>query len=126
MDSETKPLSSEASPAPHYKRAVMRVTFDTNTLDLVSRPERHTRGPDYLHGRKVNQALKAGTLSGFFSETLVTLEGIEKKDRLRVLATTRLSPLPLVFRTAPDGVQVVEMTTVTTQERNPLHPKHQA
>ena len=38
----------------------------------------------------MHDALAAGTLSGYFSETLVTLEGIENKDRIDVLGSMRL------------------------------------
>jgi integrase len=38
----------------------------------------------------VHDALAAGTLKGYFSETLVTLEAVENKDRIDVLGSTRL------------------------------------
>jgi hypothetical protein len=66
------------------------VTFDTNTLDKAARPERHPKDPARADFQKVHEALKTGRLRGYFSQTLVTLEGIEKKDRPEVFGSTRL------------------------------------
>lgn len=59
----------------------MRVTFDTNALDPAVRPERFRRGPRYAEYVRINQALSFGLIKGFFSETIVTYEGIQNKDR---------------------------------------------
>ena len=61
----------------------MRVTFDTNTLKSAVRPERHSKDPRSADFYKVHDALKAGILKGYFSETIVTLEGIEEEGSQR-------------------------------------------
>jgi hypothetical protein len=68
----------------------MRVMFDTNTVESVGRPERFPKNPQGVEFYKVHDALKARTLEGYFSETIVTLEGIEKKDRIGVMGGTRI------------------------------------
>lgn len=68
----------------------MRVTFDTNQIDGAARP-----GPTVpASHHKVHAALKAGTIQGFFSETMLTLEGIMKADRAGVMASTALVRQP--------------------------------
>ncbi len=71
----------------------MRVTFDTNTLDKVARPERFPKDPQQAEFVKVHNAILAGKLKGYFSETIVTLEGIENKDRVSVLGGMPLQSL---------------------------------
>ena len=68
----------------------MKVTFDTNGLDRVCRPEKHPKDPRQMDFYKVQTALASGKIKGYFSETIVTLEGIENKDRIQVLGGTRV------------------------------------
>jgi hypothetical protein len=65
--------------------------FDTNTLDRAARPARFPKDPRQAEYIKVHDALAAGTLKGYFSETLVTLEAVENKDRIDVLGSTRIA-----------------------------------
>jgi hypothetical protein len=69
----------------------MRVTFDTNALNDVLSLEVSQRGETVTaNGAKVRAVIESGSVQGFFCETLVTLEGIQKKDRGDVLGSTRL------------------------------------
>src|ERR1700686_4730855 len=72
--SYTQPMS-ERAPG-RGKGKSMRVMFDSNTLDRAARPERFPKDPRQAEYIKVHDALAAGTLKGYFSETLVTLEAI--------------------------------------------------
>ena len=67
----------------------LTVTFDTNTLASVVSPETAQRGTS-SSGAAVRAAIEVGQIQGFFSETLVTLEGIENRDRVDVLGKTRV------------------------------------
>ncbi len=96
----------------------MRVTFDTNTLDRVARPERFLTEPSHADYVRVHDALRAGKLRGYFSETLVTLEGIEKKDRVAVLGSRQV-----VSDSRQTAENVISITIGLKQDRNPLHPK---
>jgi hypothetical protein len=101
----------------------MRITFDTNTLDKAARPERHPKDPcqsDYL---KVHEALKAGGLKGHFSETIITLEGIEKKDRADVFESTRLRTESRAETDTGDSVTISRRFKVEQPSRKPLHPE---
>jgi hypothetical protein len=94
------------------------VTFDTNTLDRAARPQRFPKDIRRTQYAKVHCALASGAIRGFFSETLVTLEGIENKDRCRVLGTTRLD------RKAQDtGKSEITISLRVMQDREPLHPE---
>jgi hypothetical protein len=79
---------------------VLTVTFDTNTLNSVVSPENAQRGTTES-GASVRAALQAGRILGVFSETLVTLEAIPRKDRADVLGKSRL-----VSHKLPEGSDV--------------------
>lgn len=68
---------------------VLRVTFDTNVLDLACRPERFPKDPRQPHLQKVKDALTTGAIQGFFQQTMLTIEGIMCNDRAYVFAGTR-------------------------------------
>jgi hypothetical protein len=51
----------------------MRITFDTNTLDKAARPARYPKDARQTNYLKVHQALSAGVLRGYFSETSLYL-----------------------------------------------------
>jgi hypothetical protein len=55
----------------------MRVTFDTNTLADVVSPETSQRPNGAAHGAKVRATIRAGTVQGFFCETMITRIGRE-------------------------------------------------
>jgi hypothetical protein len=57
--------------------ACLNVMFDTCSLDWIVK-----RRPE---ARKVRDAIVAGRIRGFYCETLVTLEGVQKKERREVL-----------------------------------------
>lgn len=67
----------------------LRVTFDTNVLDLACRPGRFPKDPRQPGLSKVHDALQRGELLGFYSVTMLTIEGIMKKDRAKVYGSTR-------------------------------------
>lgn len=102
----------------------MRVTFDTNTLEKATRPERSARDPlqpDYL---KVHEAVVAGRINGFFSETIISLEGIRKVDRAAVLGNTTLTQSEQITEDPAAGVTVVQVTLLADQPlRTLLHPE---
>ena len=97
----------------------MNTTFDTNTLERAARPERHPRDPRQPEFIKVHDAIKAGRLAGYFSETLVTLEGIENKDRIDVLGGTKLEQ-----QIRSTDQNTINMNLKVQQDRKPLHPEH--
>jgi hypothetical protein len=97
---------------------MVSVTFDTNTLDRAARPDRYPRDarqPEYL---KVHEALSHGDIQGFFSETIVTLEGVQNKDRVPVFGSTRLH-----HRDSSTGPRQVTLEISVRQDRQPPHPE---
>ena len=101
------------------------VTFDTNTLDKARRPERHPKDPTRSDFVKVHAALRAGKLTGFFCETVATLEGIQRVDRARVFGSTSV----VARHKGPDvregGSTIHQVNFETTQPaREPLHPEN--
>ncbi len=99
----------------------MKVTFDTNALDRAARPERYPKDSRRADFIKVHDAIEARRLTGYFSETLITLEGIENKDRVGVIGGTRLDRQ--IRRT---GQNTVNINLTVKQDRQPLHPEHSA
>lgn len=69
---------------------VLSVTFDTNVLDLACRPERFPKDPRGQRLHTVKDALIAGTINGFYPVTMLTIEGIMRKDRAEVFSGTRI------------------------------------
>ena len=68
---------------------VLRVTFDTNVLDLACRPERFPKDPRQPLLQKVHNALVNRQILGFYSVTMLTIEGIMRSDRAKIFAGTR-------------------------------------
>ena len=68
----------------------LRVTFDTNVLDLACRPERFPNNPRQPLMQKVYDALANGQIDGFYSVTMLTIEGIMQRDRAEVFTGTRI------------------------------------
>lgn len=67
----------------------LRVTFDTHNLDAVCRPKSVPEDPRQTAMHKVHNALTQGRIEGFYSVTMLTIEGIMRKDRAAVFAGTR-------------------------------------
>ncbi|MGA8616433.1 MAG: hypothetical protein WB760_33010 [Xanthobacteraceae bacterium] len=85
------------------------VTFDTCSLDIIvkNRPG----------GREVRDAIEAGRVRGFYCETLVTLEGVRRKERPQVLGRTRP-----VSRSSPTGKHTINIEIGIEYHRPPLDP----
>lgn len=105
---------------------MIRVTFDSNSLDRAVRPERFPKDPHHGAYLKVRDALAAGRIKGYFSESLITLEGIENKHRVDVIGSTRLAMQGLRPYTADDGREIIEIPMRMEQARHELHPEHRA
>ena len=97
----------------------MKVTFDTNCLERATRPERYPKDklqPAYL---KVHRALRTGAIKGYFSQTLITLEGVQNDDRVDVLGSTRLET-----RSYSTGPNAISLSIGVRQDQRPIHPEH--
>jgi hypothetical protein len=117
---------------------VLRVTFDTNVSDLVCRPERFPKDPRQRLMLKVHDALANGQIEGFHSVTMLTIEGIMRRDRAEVFAGTRTvmqpekrsitrnADLPDVIREKVGSANVETIAVelrVEQPSRKPLHPE---
>ncbi len=104
----------------------MTVTFDTNSLDKACRPKLFPKDHDQSKSAKVHAAIKAGDVAGHFSETIITLEGIQTKDRANVFNSTYLRLEP-TKEPVSDKVATIELRYVVEQlTRQSLHPAHGA
>lgn len=104
----------------------MKVTFDTNALEGAARPECHPRNSWQADFIKVHKAIVAGKIRGYFSETLVTLEGIENKDRVGVMGSTRFDEQWQEAVDQHTGQVSIKLNLTVRQDRTPLPPKHSA
>jgi hypothetical protein len=89
----------------------LRVTFDTNVLDLACRPERFPKDHRQPQMQKVHDALASGQIEGFYSVTMLTIEGIMRQDRAGVFAGTRTVMQPETSKITknvelPDAIRV--------------------
>jgi hypothetical protein len=96
----------------------LTVTFDTNTLASVVSPETAQRGTG-TSGATIRTAIQAGDIQGFFSETLITLEGVTNADRSAVFGSTTVNARHR-HEIAPDG------SGVTQIDLRPEQPARQA
>jgi ribosomal protein L30 len=65
----------------HLIRVEMRVTFDSNTYRQAVDPTRLQRDAPLHALKKINAAIKDGWITGYLSETVATLEGIQNAQR---------------------------------------------
>ena len=98
----------------------LTVTFDTNTLASVVAPETAQRGTG-ASGANVAAAVRAGRIRGFFSETVITLEGIKNVDRADILGRTRM-----VSDASSTSKNNITLTVGVRHVRNPLDPRSSA
>jgi hypothetical protein len=97
----------------------MRVTFDTNVFDKVTRPSTYPNDPHRQEMIIIHEALKQGRLQGFISDTVITLEGIGTDDRAIVFGST--GPRSSMAQTSDD---IFTITMRTEQpDRKPFHSK---
>ena len=92
----------------------LTVTFDTNALADVVSPETSQHPTNPADAARVRAAVQAGSIRGFFSETLVTIEGIETKDRRAVLSSSRL-----VSSSSSENKNSITLKLAFQQDRNP-------
>ena len=117
---------------------LLRVTFDTNVLDKACRPERHPKDFQQPLMQRIHDALANGEIEGFYSGTMLTIEGIMKKDRAKVFAGTRIVARPertkitrnadlpnsIRQRVGSAGVETISSEyRVEQPDRGPLHPE---
>jgi hypothetical protein len=105
-------------------RIPLTVTFDSNTLDRVVRPDRFPKDPLRPAFLKINQALKEERVNGFFSETILTLEGIQKADRADVFdSTVIVTRMTEKASVTGEPARVSVELTVHQPGRKPIHPE---
>jgi hypothetical protein len=95
---------------------VLTVTFDTNALNDVLSPETSQRGEQgQREAAKVRAAIQAGLIRGFFPETIITLEGVQRKDRSAVFGSTRLQS-----ESTSTDANTITISIGVVQDRKPL------
>lgn len=98
----------------------LTVTFDTNALASVVAPETAQRG-EGPSGAAVRAAIQDARIRGFFSETLLTLEGIENKDRPKILGKTGV-----VTQTSSPRKNTINIAVGVQHFRDALNPQFSA
>ena len=98
---------------------MIKVTFDTNTFDMATRPQVYAKDPNHADFVKVHEAVKDGRIKGFLCDAIVTLEGIKVDGRAEVFGSTTLAS-----NMAREGPETIHLNLRTEQPlRSPLHPK---
>ena len=102
---------------------VLTVTFDTNTLAAVVQPETAQR-ENAVNATIVRDAVRSGRIRGYFCETVVTVEGIENKDRWKFLGKSRIISEASVVGTCQPGSPVnFQFGVGSEHKRPPLSPE---
>ncbi len=96
----------------------LTVTFDTGVLDDMLWPESAKQPTDPADATRVRAAVQAGVIQGFFSETLITLEGIKNIDRAAILSSSRL-----VSSLSSESKNSITSNVTFQQDRLPLPHK---
>ena len=104
----------------------MRVTFDTNAIDRAVRPERFPKDLRRAEYLTVNNALKDKRIHGFISDTLFSIEGMQKLERAGVFGGTYLKVTEQIHVEEADNGLVTKIDIqyhVNQPGRKPLHPE---
>ena len=80
----------------------MLVTFDSNVWRKVVSPKAFPRDPDRVFYEKINHFLQNGQLRGRLSETIFTLEAIERDKRSQALSSGRFNAI-IQYKLEVDG-----------------------
>lgn len=100
----------------------MRVTFDSNSYRQVVDPARAHRDASVSELQKIHDALKDGRISGYLSETVATLEGIQNAQRGPYFASMRPT-IELQQEELPGGVIKLGIVMKPNDGLHPgLHP----
>ncbi|MCC0016338.1 MAG: hypothetical protein H6878_08720 [Rhodobiaceae bacterium] len=97
----------------------MKVLFDTNCWQQVVRPQQFPKAPHHAALLALNAALKAGTIKGFISETVATLEAIRRGGRYSYLEARAEDAIKIEERVNDDGSVGFR---VTIGGRSTAHP----
>src|SRR5471032_499487 len=95
---------------------LLKITFDTNTLDRVVRPHRYDGEGDHPAYLIVHDALKAGRINGYFSEAVVALDGIGRPDKVDMVGAGRV-----VSESRATGPYSVELTVGRKWPAKPIN-----
>jgi hypothetical protein len=68
----------------------MQITFDSNTYRRIATPEVFAKDPRYTDFGKIHRALTKGIVTGYLSETILTLEGIQNAQRPSYFSASKL------------------------------------
>ena len=85
--------------------------------------QRFPKDPRQTEYVKVHDALARGAIKGFFCDTLVIIEGLQRNDRAAVLASTSLRTEILPQTVDPDGIPAIPINLKVEQRRPSLHPE---
>jgi Protein of unknown function (DUF2934) len=86
----------------------IRITFDSNSWQPIVSPDKFAKDPRHGDFLKIRVALQQGDIQGFISETVTTLEAIQKTDRANYFSSQRVRP-KFSIEDRPDGTIKIDM-----------------
>ena len=92
------------------------VIFDTNTYRRVLTPNEYSEDKNIIYLQKIHTALVERKITGFLSETIFTLESIEKKHRKEYLS--KYSPQSTVEEKVRDDGTICISIPISPEQRN--------
>jgi hypothetical protein len=105
----------------------IKVTFDHNTYEFVVSPEKawqFTETKTKKAYNKINAAIKSGFITPFISETILTIETINKEDRKRVLASKDRIVSNVISEQSFDNRCINSITVKPNTEIYPTNTDH--
>jgi len=99
----------------------LRVTFDSNVWQMVVMPSLASKTPHYEDFVTIHEALRAGQIQGFISETVGTLEAIRNVGR-KAYFTSIKPKVNVQVVNVTGGQAVLKIDIGTTHDQHPgLH-----
>lgn len=96
----------------------MKITLDSNVYRKVAAPNVFTKDPRHGDFTAIHNAIVAGGATGYVSDTVLTLEGIQKWQRPEYFAESKLD---VKFTETPDENGAISLTN-EMRPRDSAHP----
>jgi hypothetical protein len=96
--------------------ALLKITFDTNTLKGAVTPDLYAGKRDHAACLAVHEALRSGRIKGFFSEAIVALDALGRDDKVNVVGGARIES-----KTHATGAYTVMISIGPRWRRTPIN-----
>lgn len=108
---------------PKKKKTIVKVIFDSNVYRKIGTPETFKKEPSIKHYKKIRKAIKNGEIEPYISETVFTIEAVQKKNRKQFLSLENLTERSEIISESQIKHEI-DTGAVVSFENNPILKKH--